>query len=144
MLPDVPDCPWRGELPSPLHPHTRHVPRARLADGTPAASLTSFFGLGFLFLSGLLPPLESVAFSWQGSDFGYPIDWAWTIEWRALKKTTQLRRRIPLYRPIQLCLVSMYGLVSARLEEPSNVVPPRARGNYGKYGNASLCIAFHL
>ena len=33
----------------PPHPHTRHVPRARLAVGTPVASFTSFFGFGFLF-----------------------------------------------------------------------------------------------
>ena len=36
---------WRP----PPHPHTRHVPRARLADGTPAASFKSFFGIGSLF-----------------------------------------------------------------------------------------------
>ena len=48
MLPDAPGCPWRGDV-VPPHPHTRHVPRARLADGTPAASFTSFFGFGFLF-----------------------------------------------------------------------------------------------
>ena len=31
------------------HFHTRHVPRARLADGIPAASFTSFFEIGFRF-----------------------------------------------------------------------------------------------
>lgn len=38
-----------GTCSPPPHPHTRHVPRARLADGTPAVTFTSFFGLGFLF-----------------------------------------------------------------------------------------------
>ena len=33
----------------PPHFRTRHVPRARLVDGTSAASFTSFFGFGSLF-----------------------------------------------------------------------------------------------
>ena len=37
-----------GGVPPP-HPHTRHVPRARLADGIPVASFTSFFEIGFRF-----------------------------------------------------------------------------------------------
>ena len=48
----------RARVPSP-HPHTRHVPKARLADGTLAASFTSFFGIdSFFFFFGLgLPHL---------------------------------------------------------------------------------------
>ena len=62
----VPKCsqvlwmPLVGGLSSPPPaPHTRDVPRTRLADDSPAASFTSFFGLGFLlFFCGLgLPHL---------------------------------------------------------------------------------------
>ena len=48
----APKCsgyPWWGVAVVPPAPHTRDVPRTRLADGSPAASFTSFFGLGFLF-----------------------------------------------------------------------------------------------
>ena len=35
-----------GSCRLPPHVHTRHVPRARLADGAPGTSFTVFFGLG--------------------------------------------------------------------------------------------------